>query len=484
MFWFVGSVFIYNYVLDISQSMNKAYSHPFIVSNSARQIMANVTAMHRHMKDVALSENSDQLLRAIRYVDNLEQRTLQEFKTIQERYLGNKKDVQQSYDLFIAWRDIRQEVIELTQSKQKKVAIKITKVKVQQHVDLIIKKITVLVNYAANKANEFQQQKNIALRYIIIILCLMILFAILISVYFISTFIRSNRGTLRALHLIDQNIMMAYFDKAFKVKEVSQELTRTFNIPKKQLLGSIEKNFFFEDTSNDAYLKMKKSIDTGVDWSGEIRRKINNEQRWFTIKITTEYNLNYLVKGYTVILSDISDKKQIEEVSITDILTKLYNRNYFELILPKEINRAHREKKAVSLIIMDIDFFKQYNDTYGHLQGDVALKEVANNILQKVQRSYDYAFRIGGEEFAILFQCDNYEDSLFITEGIKGGIEGLAIPHKTSAIADHLTVSLGMACFKKPDNHSRDEMFKEVDDLLYQAKDKGRNQICSVEIDF
>jgi diguanylate cyclase (GGDEF)-like protein len=133
---------------------------------------------------------------------------------------------------------------------------------------------------------------------------------------------------------------------------------------------------------------------------------------------------------------------------------------------------------------MDIDFFKQYNDTYGHLQGDVALKHVANILIEKTRHSYDYAFRIGGEEFAALRLCDNYEGTIQFAEEIKHAVEKLNISHKTSSVANHLSVSIGIGCFKIPNNHSRDEMFKEVDDLLYQAKNSGRNQVCSLNIDY
>jgi len=483
-FWIIGSIFAYQHILNISQSMDKIYAHPFIVSNTARQIIADITAMHRHMKDVVLAENQPQLLTAIRLVDIREQSALQKFEIIRQRYLGNKQDIQESYNSFMAWQPIRQEVIDLIQNNNKKQAANITKEKGAEHVELLHQKINILLNYANNKASEFQEYKNRELFYTAIILCLMVFFATIVSFYFVYKFIKTSKASSRYMHLIDQNIMAAYFDADFVIKDITQELSRSFDIPKKQIIGTSNSTFFFDNTDNNVYLNMKKTIESGSCWSGDLQKKINNEKRWFDIQITPEFDSNYQKKGYTIILSDITDKKQIEEVSITDILTRLYNRNYFELILPKEINRAAREGKALSLIIMDIDFFKQYNDTYGHLQGDVALKAVANLILQKTQRSYDYAFRIGGEEFAILFICDGYERSSHFAEELRQGIDKLAIPHKTSNIADHLTASIGMACFKTPSNHTRDEMFKLVDDLLYQAKESGRNQLCSTEVNF
>lgn len=484
LFWIIGSIFVYQHVLNISQSMDKIYAHPFIVSNTARQIIVDITAMHRHMKDVVLAENQQQLLEAIRLVDVLEQSVLQKFDVIYERYLGEKTDVKSSHDAFIAWQPIRQEVIDLIQEEKTRQAADITKNKGAQHVELLYQSVNVLLDYANNKANEFQQYKNTELLYTAVILCLMILFAAVVSVYFIYKFIKTSRVSQRYLHIIDQNIMVAYLDANFVITELTQELSRSFNIAKKQIVGTAHPEFFFENTENDSYYNMRKAIESGSSWSGDLQKKIKNDKRWYSMQITPEYDSNYQIKGYTTILSDITDKKQIEEVSITDILTKLFNRNYFELILPKEINRAARENKSLSLLIMDIDFFKQYNDTYGHLQGDVALKAVASLILQKTQRSYDYAFRIGGEEFAILFLCDGYKKSSAFAEQLRAEIDNLEIPHKTSSIADHLTASIGMACFKNPSNHTRDEMFKLVDDLLYQAKASGRNQICSNEIDF
>lgn len=163
--------------------------------------------------------------------------------------------------------------------------------------------------------------------------------------------------------------------------------------------------------------------------------------------------------------------------SITDVLTTLYNRRYFNKLFPSIINSAKRNNELVTLIIIDIDYFKQYNDTLGHLKGDEALISVSKCIKNSLHRADDLCFRLGGEEFAVLLKVDTKEKALEYTKVIKTNIDKLEIEHPSSEINKHLTVSIGLCC-KNAINISSDiDFFKETDDLLYKAKANGRNTI-------
>lgn len=126
---------------------------------------------------------------------------------------------------------------------------------------------------------------------------------------------------------------------------------------------------------------------------------------------------------------------------------------------------------------MDVDFFKQYNDTYGHQMGDNVLKLIAQALKQLLQRGDDYCFRLGGEEFAGVFYAEEHHLAYRFAESIRSSIEALKIPHIGSNVSDCVTVSIGIVCKNANEIKDADEIYKETDDLLYEAKRLNRNQV-------
>ena len=162
------------------------------------------------------------------------------------------------------------------------------------------------------------------------------------------------------------------------------------------------------------------------------------------------------------------------ELSNTDHLTGLFNRRYLMDALEKEIQRSTRKRGNLSMIILDIDNFKQVNDTYGHLQGDVVLKSVAAQ-LQKELRNYDIAARYGGEEFIAVLPDANLKEALFVADRVRMSIQSTKFDGSLSELA--LTVSLGVALFSTGDANSVDSFIKRADDALYRAKANGKNRV-------
>ena len=190
------------------------------------------------------------------------------------------------------------------------------------------------------------------------------------------------------------------------------------------------------------------------------------------------YDANNTKIGEVVVRYDITQKKQYEEMAITDSLTQIYNRRHFNNIIEQEINRANREKLILCLIILDVDYFKKYNDTYGHIEGDNALKSVAKTLKDNLKRGSDYPFRLGGEEFGILFISENETKALEFAEDIRRSIEDLHIPHSSSEVTDHITASLGLVAIDFNEvTADKDEFYRLADSALYQAKENGRNQV-------
>lgn len=201
----------------------------------------------------------------------------------------------------------------------------------------------------------------------------------------------------------------------------------------------------------------------------------------FTLILTNKYKvvskLNKLLEIKTDELEAVS--KQLERDSVTDFLTNLYNRRYFNTFLLKIVNAAKRENDFFSLLIMDIDYFKQYNDTYGHDMGDEVLQKVSKNLQDQLKRSGDTCFRLGGEEFGIIFKVDSKEKAQSFATYIKEKIESLEIEHKGSLVSPYVTVSLGLVCKYSIEIENAEQLYREADQLLYAAKNQGRNRVVS-----
>lgn len=167
-------------------------------------------------------------------------------------------------------------------------------------------------------------------------------------------------------------------------------------------------------------------------------------------------------------------RTDLEIIARTDSLTQLANRRCFDIALQKEWARASRNHTDVALVLLDIDWFKQFNDHYGHLQGDECLKQVAQLISMNVNRAGDLAARFGGEEFVILLPETDLAGALKIAENVRSSIASALIEHATSPIG-YITVSAGVAAIHAPEKNSYEVALAEADRLLYFAKSTGRN---------
>jgi len=169
----------------------------------------------------------------------------------------------------------------------------------------------------------------------------------------------------------------------------------------------------------------------------------------------------------------------LEHMASIDGLTELPNRRNFDDTLEKELRRVARNGTLLSLILMDIDFFKKYNDHYGHAEGDTCLRRVAKALAGCVLRAGDFVARYGGEEFVIILPEIDRADAIGIAEKVRLAVLGLNIEHAASDVADNVSLSLGVATVSGGQTVSPVDVIKEADAALYKAKESGRNRVVS-----
>lgn len=167
--------------------------------------------------------------------------------------------------------------------------------------------------------------------------------------------------------------------------------------------------------------------------------------------------------------------ENLRKLSITDPLTSIHNRRYFDEVFSDEFRRASRLNIPISLAIIDIDYFKEYNDIYGHIAGDNSLRNVAQKINSQVQRTGDFAARYGGDEFAVVLPNTNLDGASVVCARILDSVRDLKIPHMFSS-KGILTISIGIASCSDFDNLGAEDLVNMADQALYKAKAKGRNQ--------
>jgi len=282
------------------------------------------------------------------------------------------------------------------------------------------------------------------------------------------------------LNLIDKNIITSSTDLEGHITYVSKAFCQISGYSEEELIGKTHRIIKHDDTPISTFESLWKNITNNKNWQGEIKnRKKDGGYYWVEANISPIYNEVGDKIGYTAIRQDITDKKMIELISITDGLTNIFNRRHFNEVFPKFINSAKRKDELVSFIIMDIDHFKQYNDTYGHQMGDEVLIKVSSTIKGSLQRADDYCFRLGGEEFGVVFKADSKDKAEDFANTIRQNIEDLHVKHSGNSVSPYVTISMGLVCKKASEIISDDLVFKEADDLLYEAKKTGRNRVIS-----
>jgi diguanylate cyclase (GGDEF)-like protein/PAS domain S-box-containing protein len=287
-----------------------------------------------------------------------------------------------------------------------------------------------------------------------------------------ETLQETNKTLKRYLDAHDKHVIASSTDLSGCITYASEAFCQISGYSKEELIGNTHGILRHPDTTDELYKDLWGTIKRGNTWRGEILNTAKDGTHyWIDATIEPQKNERGEVVGYSSIRHDITAKKLAEKLSITDPLTGIYNRTKLDQTLLVEEERFKRYNQPLSVAILDLDKFKNVNDTYGHAVGDEVLIKIAAALLQH-SRANDYVGRWGGEEFLFIFSNTNLEAAIEACESLRMEIESLV--HET---VGKVTTSIGVASLEK--GQSTEDLLVKADLALYQAKREGRNKVKS-----
>lgn len=279
--------------------------------------------------------------------------------------------------------------------------------------------------------------------------------------------------------ILDNEMIGGMMLKDRKIVWCNTAVSRILGYPPSMLLGSSTKMLFadekmFDTVGRDAYpLKVGKPYRTQFEM-----KKVDGSKIWIDISGAA---ISYDKHLSLWLLNDISKQKTLEDELKHkvnhDYLTGLNSRDWFMNQALIELNRANRFSSPLSLLMLDIDFFKAVNDTHGHQVGDIALKSVAD-IAKSTLRDFDICARLGGEEFAVLLPETNKSQAYEVAERLRLAIENSKVPLPSGGLPLTMTISIGVSSMTSKDDNI-DVLISKADKALYEAKKTGRNKVCA-----
>jgi len=278
--------------------------------------------------------------------------------------------------------------------------------------------------------------------------------------------------------IMDENVISSSTDLDGKIITVSKAFEKISKYTKEELIGKKHSITKSSEMPKKLYEELWNTISNNKTWKGEIKNKSKDgELYWSDVTIVPDFDDNGKKVGYTAVRQNITFQKKIEEIAIHDELTQLFNRRHFNDVFEQECNRVKRSNLNFLFMMLDVDYFKNYNDTYGHQDGDKVLVEIGKVLNSFTKRSGDFAFRLGGEEFGIIAQNRSKNEALLLAEQIRKAIESLKIEHEINSNKGYVTASIGMFFRPLKLSDTTKAIYKECDELLYEAKKCGRNQV-------
>lgn len=280
---------------------------------------------------------------------------------------------------------------------------------------------------------------------------------------------------------MEPHLLCVHINRNITITDVTDALCEVTGFAAKDLIGKPLRVLAANNGSGSPPVSQGifDFIELHGGWSGEVKllRK-NGSPLWMDVIISPSRRQNDEGQ-YTVVYQDASKRKHFEKLATRDELTGLFNRRHFNILAPQLIKQAAKSKQFIGLLLLDVDKFKQYNDTYGHPAGDEVLTAIGSTMKQVLQRREEDAFRIGGEEFAAVSICGEKGEIVLLAEKIRKAVEGLNIKHQFSPTGV-VTVSVGGYVMAGTEQTSLESLYANADKCLYNAKASGRNR-CVVQ---
>ncbi|WKE65445.1 diguanylate cyclase [Gallaecimonas kandeliae] len=290
-----------------------------------------------------------------------------------------------------------------------------------------------------------------------------------------------------------------------QVNKAAEEL---MGLPRDKLLGCTDQDIFKPEEAEATMARDRDSISEGrLQLVEKALVSTPSGQHWLRTRKVPLFDEQEKARHLLVLCEDITDSLardeeihdlnlilaennraladanlRLEELSRTDALTQLANRRIFDQELQEEWYRCQRQQLPMAVMMIDIDFFKRYNDSLGHQHGDQCLRQVAFQLMSSVRRSGDVVARYGGEEFALVLPGSDGQQARGLATKIQANVRAAAIQHPDSPISPWVTLSIGVAfCYPSDESAGAEALLARADQALYQAKDKGRNRFVSAE---
>jgi diguanylate cyclase (GGDEF)-like protein len=268
----------------------------------------------------------------------------------------------------------------------------------------------------------------------------------------------------------------------FRCLVINPVIAKVFSRNREDLIGKLVFKKFIHRINTNLFESFIAIVETGESLEADFYYPLG-ESCWYHFVAVK------LGDGFAITVRDITARKKMElelqqanrELQLLahlDGLTKIANRRCFDEFLAREWKRLCRAGKPLSLLMLDVDYFKPYNDFYGHQGGDDCLAKIAQAIQKTVSRPADLVARYGGEEFTITLPETDLNGAIVIAQTINSAIAALAMPHQTSAVSHQVTVSIGISSLIPTVNVSPEDLINQADQWLYQAKQQGRDRCC------
>ncbi|MGB3516180.1 MAG: diguanylate cyclase [Elainellaceae cyanobacterium] len=269
----------------------------------------------------------------------------------------------------------------------------------------------------------------------------------------------------------------------FRCLVVNPVAARLVGQRREDLTGKLLLRSLLDKVDSALFPSLANVVETGQVLERELYHVYEGIETWFQLVSVK------LGDGFAVTFRDITRQKQsemelqmanleLQRLANLDGLTQLANRRRFDAYLDQEWRRLRREQLPLSLIVCDVDYFKSYNDRYGHQAGDDCLKRIAQALTATIRRPADLVARYGGEELAIILPNTSEVGAIHVAQQVSAAIAQLQIPHADSSVSAHVTASMGIASFIPSEERSPHSLFAAADQALYAAKQQGRDRYC------